>query len=144
VEFFPHQSGDHVAPGEGERKIPMSNINETVVRYLAAWNERDAKKRRELIAKTWTEDGSYVDAARNGKGHAGIDAMIGTTQEHYVGYRLNLASGIEAYDGHVRFSWAAGGTTDAPLFIKGTDFAEVAPDGRLKTVAGFTDAAPAH
>ena len=45
----------------------MSTVNEVVVRYLAAWNEREPKKRRELVAKTWTEDGTYVDAARDGK-----------------------------------------------------------------------------
>ena len=122
----------------------MNKVNETVVSYLAAWNERDAKKRRDLVAKTWTEDGSYVDSARNGQGHAGIDAMIAKTQETFAGYRLSLASGIETYDGHARFSWAAGGTTEAPLFLKGTDFVELAEDGRLKTVAGFVDAAPAR
>lgn len=122
----------------------MTKVNETVVSYLAAWNERDAKKRRELVAKTWTEDGTYVDSARNGKGHAGIDAMIAKTQETFVGYRLSLASGIEAFEGHARFTWAAGGTAEAPLFLKGADFAEVAADGRFKSVTGFTDAAPAH
>src|SRR5215472_559308 len=33
-----------------ERSIPMSNVNELVVNYLAAWNERDAKRRRDLMA----------------------------------------------------------------------------------------------
>ena len=36
-----------------ERSIPMSNVNELVINYLAAWNERDAKRRRDLVAKTW-------------------------------------------------------------------------------------------
>ena len=31
----------------------MSNVNELVVNTLAAWNERDAKRRRDLVAKTW-------------------------------------------------------------------------------------------
>ncbi|MBS0522634.1 MAG: nuclear transport factor 2 family protein [Proteobacteria bacterium] len=122
----------------------MSNVNEVVVRYLAAWNEREPKKRRELVAKTWAEDGTYVDAARDGKGHDSLDAMIATAQGHFPGYRLNLASGIELHHDYVRFSWAAGGTTDAPLFIKGTDFVVLAGDGRIKSVVGFTDAAPAR
>jgi hypothetical protein len=48
----------------------MSNINETVLRYLAAWNERDPKRRRELVAATWTEEGSYIDAHRHGQATA--------------------------------------------------------------------------
>jgi SnoaL-like domain len=130
--------------GINERREGMSNINEIVVRYLAAWNERDAKRRRELVTKTWAEDGSYVDHVRDGVGHDRIDAMIATAQEHFPGYRVGLASGIEAHHDYVRFSWVAGGTPDAPLYLKGTDFAVVTADGRLKSVIGFTDAAPAN
>jgi hypothetical protein len=121
----------------------MSNVNETVVSYIAAWNERDPKRRRELVAAAWAEDGSYIDAHRNGSGHGAIDAMLATAQAQFPGYRLNLVSGIEAHNDFVRFSWAAGGTQEAPLYLGGTDFAVLAPDGRIKTVAGFTNAAPA-
>ncbi len=119
------------------------NVNEAVVRYVAVWNERDAKRRRALIAQAWAEDGSYVDRVREGVGHDAIDTMIATAQEHFPGYRVSLASGIEAHHEYVRFSWTAGGTADAPLYLKGTDFCVLARDGRLKTVIGFTDAAPA-
>jgi hypothetical protein len=121
----------------------MSNVNELVVGYLAAWNERAAERRRDLVAKTWTESGSYIDAHRRGVGHDAIDAMIRTAQEQFPGYRLRLASGIETHNGYLRFSWAAGGAADAPLYLAGTDFAVVAEDGRLKSVTGFVDAAPA-
>jgi SnoaL-like protein len=122
----------------------MSNANQAVVRYLAAWNERDAKRRRELVAQAWTEDGTYIDAVREGRGHDSLDAMIATAQDHFPGYRLGLASGIEAHHDYLRFSWAAGGTPDAPLYIKGTDFVVVAGDGRIRSVVGFVDAAPAR
>lgn len=121
----------------------MSNINETIVRYIAAWNERDGKRRRDLIAKTWAEDGDYVDAHRNGVGHDAIDALIGKAQDQFPGYTLNLVSGIEAHNEFARFSWAAGGKAEAPLYLGGTDFITVAEDGRIRHVAGFTDAAPA-
>ena len=53
----------------------MHIINETVANYVAAWNETDPAKRRALIARTWAEDGSYLDAHREGTGHDAIDAM---------------------------------------------------------------------
>jgi hypothetical protein len=126
------------------RRHPMSNANESVVRYLAAWNEPDAKRRRDLVAKAWTEDGSYVDGARDGRGYDALSAMIGTAQDHFPGYRLHLASGIEAHHDYVRFSWVAGGTAESPLYIKGTDFAVLSNDGRIQSVVGFIDAAPAR
>ncbi len=121
----------------------MNPINEIVVNYLAAWNERDPTRRRDLVMRTWTEDGVYLDAHRNGSGHAAIDAMIGAAQAQFPDYRLRLVSGVEAHGDRVRFSWEAGGAPEAPLYLAGTDFGVVASDGRLQSVTGFTDAAPA-
>ena len=120
----------------------MSTVNEIVAGYIAAWNETDPGRRRDIIAQTWSEDGSYLDSHRDGTGHAAIDAMIGAAQGQFPGYRVRLSSGIEAHHGRVRFSWSAGGTDQAPLFIAGTDFAVLAPDGRLRSVTGFIDAMP--
>ncbi|HUN41838.1 MAG TPA: nuclear transport factor 2 family protein [Acetobacteraceae bacterium] len=120
----------------------MTSVNEVVAGYVAAWNETDARRRRDIIARTWSEDGSYLDSHREGIGHAAIDAMIAAAQQQFPGYRVRLSSGIEAHHGRVRFSWSAGGTEQAPLFIAGTDFAELAADGRLRAVTGFVDAMP--
>src|ERR1039458_2908068 len=111
------------------KETAMSNVNEIVVRYLSVWNEQDATRRRDLVAKTWSDDGSYVDGARQGAGHGGIDAMIAKAQETHPGYRLALASGIETHHQYVRFSWVAGGTAEAPLYIKGTDIGIIADAG---------------
>jgi hypothetical protein len=120
----------------------MSTINEVVAGYIAAWNETDPSRRRDIIAQTWSDDGSYLDSHRDSTGHAAIDAMISAVQQRYPGYRFRLSSGIEAHHDRVRFSWQAGGTEQAPLFFAGTDFAMLANDGRLKAVTGFTDAMP--
>ena len=120
----------------------MSTVNETVAAYIAAWNETNADRRRDTIARAWSEDGSYLDAHRGGVGHAAIDTMIAAVQERFAGYRFRLSSGIEAHHDRVRFSWSAGGTEQAPLFFGGTDFAVLAEDGRLRAVTGFTDATP--
>jgi hypothetical protein len=140
----PPLSGLAMAEPASQRKTAMSNINEVVVRYLAAWNEREPKRRRDLVAKAWTDDGTYIDSAREGKGHDSLDSMIATAQGHFPGYTLHLASGVETHHDYIRFSWAAGGTAEAPLYIKGTDFVAVDGDGRIKSVVGFVDAAPAR
>jgi hypothetical protein len=56
----------------------MSHANELVANYIAAWNERDIKRRRDLVAKTWSTGGSYIDAHRNAEGHDAIDTMLDT------------------------------------------------------------------
>jgi hypothetical protein len=120
----------------------MYYINETIADYIAAWNETDAGRRRAIIERTWTDEGSYLDPHRGGAGHAAIDAMIAAVQERFPGYRFRLSSGIEAHHDRVRFSWNAGGTETAPLFFGGTDFAVFDEDGRFQMVTGFTGAMP--
>jgi SnoaL-like domain len=131
----------HIA-GREQRRLDMSSVNEIVANYIAAWNETDGSRRRDLIARTWSDDGSYLDSHRDSTGHAAIDAMIAAVQERFPGYRFRLCSGIETHHSHVRFSWNAGGTDAAPLFFGGTDFATLANDGRFRAVTGFTDAVP--
>jgi hypothetical protein len=122
----------------------MPDINTTIANYIAAWNETDGDKRRAAIARTWQDDGSYLDGHRDSTGHDAIDAMIAGVQQVFPHYRFRLVSGIEKHHDRVRFSWQAGGAPDAPLFFAGTDFATIAPDGRFLTVTGFTDAAPSR
>jgi hypothetical protein len=122
----------------------MSNVNDLITSYLAAWNERDARRRKELIAKTWSDDGSYVDPARNGNGHDGVCAMMATVHERFgPEYRFHLKSTDKAHHQYVRFQWEVGGTKEAPLHFVGTDIGIVGDDGRFKSVIGFTDEAPA-
>jgi hypothetical protein len=120
----------------------MHSVNETVAGYVAAWNETDGRRRRAIIERTWSDGGTYLDSHREGAGHAGIDAMIAAAQTQFPGYRLRLSSGIEVHHDCVRFSWSAGGSDVAPLFIAGTDFAVLSEDGRFRAVTGFIDAMP--
>jgi hypothetical protein len=129
-------------PSDEERRRRVLKVRESVLRYLAAWNERDAKRRLELVSHTWVEDGTYIDHARQGHDHESISAMIAKAQLPFPGYRTALASGIENHHEHVRFSWAAGGAPDTPLYLKGTDIVVIAADFRFKSVIGFVDVAP--
>lgn len=118
----------------------MSNHTDLVDRYIAAWNETDAGRRRDLIARTWTEGASYLDPLMRSDGHAGIDAMIAGVQAKFPGHRFSLAGKVDAVEDRVRFCWALA-PDGGPALVKGTDFAVVA-DGRLQAVTGFLDQVP--
>jgi hypothetical protein len=124
-------------------EVPMSKVTEVVDNYIAAWNERDSSRRSELLAKTWTENGSYIDPHRGGTGYEQLSAMIQTVHDAFAPvYRFRLASRIDEYGDRVRFQWEAGGTKDAPLHFVGTDFAVLSHDGRFQSVTGFVDESP--
>jgi hypothetical protein len=119
----------------------MSSLIDLVDRYVATWNERDARRRRELIARTWSEGGNYLDPLMQGDGHAGIDAMLHGVQEKFPGHQLRRTSEVDAHHDRVRFCWELASDAGAVL-VKGVDFGTVAGD-RLQTITGFLDQAPA-
>jgi hypothetical protein len=120
----------------------MSDLTDLIDRYFAMWNETDASRRRELIARTWTETASYLDPMLQGDGHAGIDAMVQGVQARFAGHRFRRTSEIDAHHDRVRFSWDLAPEGGAAL-VTGTDFGMVAADGRLQTITGFFDQAAA-
>ena len=117
----------------------MTDTTALIDDYIAIWNEPDSGRRRELIARTWTEDGSYVDPMLTGSGHDGIDTMIAGAQEQFPGHRFELAMGPDTHNDRVRFAWSLVG--DGAPVAAGVDFATVADDGRLREVIGFLEAA---
>ncbi|MCY0858005.1 nuclear transport factor 2 family protein [Cupriavidus sp. D39] len=131
---------------ESDRTAAHANLAATDLaaladRYLAAWNEADAARRRALIVSTWTESASYVDPLMRGDGHAGIDAMIAAVQARFPGLRFSRATPVDAHGGNLRFTWELA-PVGAAAVVVGTDFATVAADGRLQSMTGFIDRAP--
>src|SRR4051794_5758217 len=124
----------------GGTLLPMTTtINSVVDTYIAAFNEGDDARRRELVAAAFTDDARYLDPLMAGEGADGITAMIGAAQAQFPGHRFELSFGPDAHNDVVRFTWQLVGA-DGPV-AAGTDFATVAPDGRLRNVTGFLETA---
>ena len=118
-----------------------TDVAQVVDRYIAIWNETDPAARRELIARTWTEDGRYVDPLMHGEGREGIDAMTAAVQARFPRLRFRRSSDVDAHNDRVRFAWELGPEAGEPL-AGGVDFGVFA-DGRLQSITGFLDFAPA-
>ncbi|MEW6129659.1 MAG: nuclear transport factor 2 family protein [Acidobacteriota bacterium] len=120
----------------------MNNLTELIDGYIAMWNEPDAARRDDLIARIWDENASYVDPVLNGEGHAGIQTMVQGVQEKFPGHRFNRTSEVDTHHNQLRFTWALGAEGAEPI-VKGTDFGVLAEDGRLQSITGFFDQLPA-
>jgi len=108
-------------------------------RYIAAWGEQDAIRRRALIATVFTPEAIYVDPMMRNAGHEGLDAMIGAVQQQFAGLRFKLHGKQDGHNDVVRFSWALAAEGAEPVAY-GTDIVVVADDGRISSVTGFLDA----
>src|SRR5579859_6591602 len=100
----------------------MTDTQPLIDDYIAMWNETDPERRRELVARTVTEDASYVDPLMSGAGVEGISEMIAAAQQQLPGHRFALQIAADAHHDRVRFGWSlanAGGEHVAA----GVDFA---------------------
>ena len=120
----------------------MNAATDLIDRYIAIWNETDGKRRRDLIARTWTESASYLDPLMEGEGHAGIDAMVRGVQERFPDHRFRRIGEVDVHHDRVRFAWELA-PTSGPVLAAGVDFGVIEPlDDRLNAVVGFLDRLP--
>jgi hypothetical protein len=119
----------------------MQDLQNIVERYLETFNEPDATRRRELLQALYGDESTYTDPHVDLHGPAQIDAFIEQTQARFPGFTFKLGGPIDAHHSQARFQWHAG-PADAPDQYIGFDVI-VAHDGRIRSVYGFTDAAPA-
>jgi hypothetical protein len=113
-----------------------TDLTTVVDDYLAAWNERDAQPRAELIERVWTPGGRLIDPPFEGEGHNGISDMAAVMHEHYADHRFERTSGVDMHHRHARFAWRLIGP-DGATAVEGIDIADLAEDGRLERVVGF-------
>ncbi len=118
----------------------MFDADTLVAGYIAMWNETDPERRRELVARTVSEDAEYLDPVMTGAGVEGISAMIAGAQAQFPGHRFALASGPDAHHDRVRFSWSLAANGGDPVAV-GVDFATIGADGRMRAVTGFLEPA---
>ena len=119
----------------------MTSYDELIDRYMAAWNEMDPQRRKELIALSWTEDSSYVDPMVHADGRSGIEAIVDGVQKRFTGLEFRRKRQVDAHHDCLRFSWELG-APDATAIAGGTDFA-ITRNGLLQMVTGFIDFGPA-
>lgn len=122
----------------------MTDLNQIIDHYFAAWNETDRARRLDHIVKAWTPGGRYVDPLSDVEGHDGFDEMLAGLQGQYPGHTVKRTSAIEQHHDVVRFEWEIV-APDGNTFVTGVDVATLADDGRLHEItAFFGTAAPAE
>ncbi|HEX9335907.1 MAG TPA: nuclear transport factor 2 family protein [Pseudonocardiaceae bacterium] len=121
----------------------MSDANQLVERYLAAWNETDEQRRGAALRALWIEGGGYADPQVDVRGHEAISAVIAAVHGQFPGFVFQLEKAAEEHHGRIRFSWGLAESVGAESVVVGTDVAVLAPDGRLSEVHGFLDRVPA-
>ena len=69
-------------------------------------------------------------------GADGFAGMVAGIQEQFVGHSVVRTSAIDQHHDQIRFEWELR-APDGTIVIAGVDYGELAPDGRLQSIAGF-------
>jgi hypothetical protein len=113
-----------------------------VERYIAAWNEKDAQRRRELVDALWAEDGSYTDPLADAHGREEIAGLIGAVQQQFPDFVFTLGGDVDAHHEQARFAWHLGPAGAAEPVVVGFDVAVLNGGGQIRSVYGFLDKVP--
>ncbi|WP_327067879.1 nuclear transport factor 2 family protein [Kitasatospora sp. NBC_01250] len=121
----------------------MSDLVETVNRYLAIWNEADADNRAAAIAELFTADAPYIDPLAAVAGHEGIAAVLTGARDQFKGLSFELLGTVDTHHNIARFQWGLVTEAGAEPIAIGFDVAVTNEDGRITGVYGFLDKLPA-
>lgn len=109
---------------------------EAVATYGSAWSETDDDRRMEILERCWAPDGLYVDPSGSARGPEALSKLIAGFQTTFAGHRMELASGVDAHDGYLRFAWKMYDPDGAEL-MEGCDFGHLDGEGRIDLICGF-------
>jgi hypothetical protein len=107
--------------------------------YDEVWAERDAARRREILAPIWTDDTIYLESDVP-DALVGPDALVDhieTSFEQLPGLAVTATSEVNVLRDRACYRWRQ--TSDGAEPIDGTDFVEFDADGRIQRLTVFYD-----
>jgi len=134
------------------------STDELFDKYVALWNEEDAKRRRERVIELWTPDARQVlkppaevaevasglgmTATLEARGHDQLEHRVTRAYEEFVasgGYEFRRRGDAERLGQVVKFRWEmVPGGGGAPAGV-GLEILLLDPDGRIGTAYQFIE-----
>ena len=133
---------------------------ELVRRYVAAWNEPDAGRRRRAIEVLWAEDGAHVlqppreigqaaaalgfpGATLQARGHDELEARVARSYEEFVApgkFSFRARDNAGRLGDVVKFNWEMISTDDGEVAAVGLEIFLLGADGRISADYQFIEA----
>jgi hypothetical protein len=108
----------------------MISIEEAVFAYVAAWNENDSMKRRELPQKCWAESGTVTSDHEDLRGREALFEAIDQFRRQRPADQAFLTSAVEYHHTYFRFTGIVI-RPDGTRYSDVLDVGEAGADGRI-------------
>jgi hypothetical protein len=112
------------------------DMQTTIDRYVATWNEPDGAARAEQAREIWATDGRLVDPLIDAVGPDAIAAAIGALRDQMPGHSLAMTTVLDTHHDQARFGWTVN-APDGTVAVAGIDVVTFAPDGTMQSAIGF-------
>ena len=122
--------------------LGVRSVENLIDRYFDSLNEPDDKRRRELTNDVWTEHGKFGTPYGEVQGRDQINKLVAGVQSQFPNAVVRRTSKIDGFGKYLRWSFTLSDAAGKPI-LSGVDFA-ILLDGKLETVMGFFDFAPAR
>jgi len=113
----------------------MSDIPESLVHYLAAWNETDSSKVRGHLDRSCAADVLFVDPLHTTRTIDDLEQMILAAREERPTASYHRTSGVDGHNLRYRYLWEV--RVDGKTVVPGMDVATVNEAGMLVQIDGF-------
>ena len=100
-------------------------------RYVAAWNERDADRRRKAIAALWAPDGQRPGGARAARDFGLPGRRLAGSRDRQDGARFRAARNARRLSDVVTFRWEMLPLDSEIVLKSGLEFLVVDGEGRI-------------
>jgi hypothetical protein len=132
---------ENLRGGDSETMPPDANVVKDLMKQnmLGVFSERDAGKRRSLIAKIWDSKGIFIDPEGRYVGHTAINDAAEQLQRRFPDFAFSMLADGDAYSGVGRLQWGFGPPSE-PRKITGMDVLVASDDRRITTLYTFVDA----
>ena len=103
-------------------------------RYVAVWNEKDERRRRDAIASLWVPNGRHFVAEREARGYEELEKRIRGSHEKNVrddGNRFRAAPGARRLRDVVTFHWEMLPADGDKVLVRGLEFLTINDEGRI-------------
>jgi hypothetical protein len=125
--------GNHTMPADANIVKDLMKQN-----LLGVFGERDAEKRRSLIAKIWDRKGIFIDPHGRYVGHTAINDAAEQLHRRLPGFAFSELADGDAYSGVGRLQWGFGPPSE-PRKITGIDVLVASDDRRITALYTFLD-----
>ena len=115
--------------------MKSDDVKNLIDGYLAAWNESDAMTRLQILQRVWADDGHFTGWGSDVKGRDALSHIIARLHKSVPGTVFSLNGALTISTNFVLFAYII----KAPngIELNGTDFGEIADDGRLRRIVTF-------